>query len=129
MRVSGHKEATDGKDHMLLKQFLVGLPSQCASQLRLSMAASSSGLTVSAMATQAGALCASGLVQTSEMVAVASQSASLVCYQCQLTSVRGENQRVAPAESAVHSRRYQEGISERLYKARPPEVPGCCLAK
>ena len=85
MRVSGHKEATDGKDPMLLKQFLVGLPSQYASQLRLSMAASSSGLTVSAVATQAGALCASGLVQTSEVAAVASQAASLVCYQCQLT--------------------------------------------
>ena len=41
---------------MLLEQFLVGLPSQYASQLRLSMAASSSGLTVSAVATQARAL-------------------------------------------------------------------------
>ena len=73
------------KGLMLLKQFLVGLPSQYASQLRLSMAASSSGLTVSAVATQARALSASGLVQTSEMAAVASQSASLVCYQGQLT--------------------------------------------
>ena len=41
----------------------------------------------------------------------------------------GEKIRVAPAESPVHSRRYQEGISERLYKARPPEVPGRCLAR
>ena len=39
MRISGHKEKADGKDPMLLEQFLVGLPSRFADQLRLSIAA------------------------------------------------------------------------------------------
>ena len=59
LRISGHEVADSGKDPMLLEQFLVGLPLQYASQLRLSMAASLEGLTIEAVANQARALCAS----------------------------------------------------------------------
>ena len=92
LRMAGHKIADDGKDPMLLEQFLVGLPAHYAGQLRLSIAASTDGLTIDAVANQARALCASGLVPSDGhgMVAAvassssrSSSSASQVCFFCQ----------------------------------------------
>ena len=77
LRISGHEVADSGKDPMLLGQFLVGLPLQYASQLRLSMAVSLEGLTFEAVANQARALCASGLVQSGMVAAAAT---SQVCF-------------------------------------------------
>ena len=90
--MAGHKIADDGKDPMLLEQFLVGLPVHYARQLRLSIAASTDGLTINAVANQARSLCASGLVTSDGhgMVAAvalsssrSSSSASQVCFFCQ----------------------------------------------
>ena len=92
LRMAGHKIADDGKDPMLLEQFLVGLPAHYAGQLRLSIAASTDGLMIDAVANQARALCASGLVPSDGhgMVAAvassssrSSSSASQVCFFCQ----------------------------------------------
>ena len=85
LRIAGHKVADDGKDPMLIEQFLAGLPAQYAGQLRLSMAASVEGLTVEAVANQARALCASGLAvqEDGRRMVAAAASASQVCYFCQ----------------------------------------------
>ena len=83
MRRSGHKEATDEKDSLLLEQFLVGLPSRYADQLRLSIAAASGQMTVAAVAEQARALCAC-LDSGKELLAsAAAASQSVVCFECQ----------------------------------------------
>ena len=47
--VSGHKEDCGGKDPMLMEQFLAGLPKNLADQLRLSNAATASGLSIAAI--------------------------------------------------------------------------------
>ena len=46
MTTSGHKEAADGKDLILMAQSLAGLPTKFANQLRMSIAANSGGLTL-----------------------------------------------------------------------------------
>ena len=57
LSISGHKEDGGGKDPMLMEQFLAGLPKNLADQLRLSNAATSSGLSIAAISNQARALC------------------------------------------------------------------------
>ena len=60
--MAGHKIADNGKDPIVLEQVLVGLPSHYVGQLHLSIAASTDGLMIDAVANQARALCASGQV-------------------------------------------------------------------
>ena len=82
MRRSGHKEATDGKDPLLLEQFLVGLPPRYADQLRLSIAAASGQMTVAAVAEQARALCACLDSGKESLASAAAASQSVVCFEC-----------------------------------------------
>lgn len=89
MRISGHKEDSGGKDPMLVEQFLVGMPKQLADQLRLSNAATATGLTISAISSQARALCAAaaGCVGDRDfsVTGAASHQPSKLCYECQQT--------------------------------------------
>ena len=83
MRRSGHKEATDGKEPLLLEQFLVGLPSRYADQLRLSIAAASGQMTVAAVAEQARSLCACLDSVKESLASAAAASQPVVCFECQ----------------------------------------------
>ena len=55
LTLSGHKEAADGKDPVLVEQFLTGLPRRFSSQLRLSVASSAADPTLSQLTKQARA--------------------------------------------------------------------------
>ena len=81
MRISGHKEVANEKDLMLVEQLLVGLPQKFANQIRLSIAASASGMTISEVTAQARALCncASDLVEP--VAAAAAVAPSRLCYE------------------------------------------------
>ena len=90
--MAGHKIADNGKHPIVLEQVLVGLPSLYVGQLHLSIAASTDGLMIDAVANQARALCASGQVPSDGYGMVAavalsslrsSPSASQVCFFCQ----------------------------------------------
>ena len=93
-RLSGHKEAADGKDPILLEQFLVGLPPHFAVQLRLNAASQPAGATVSSVAAQARALCAAGSLVKEPVAALTASPArrpsgsstpSRLCYECHQT--------------------------------------------
>ena len=88
--ISGHKEDGGGKDPMLMEQFLAGLPKNLADQLRLSNAATASGLSIAAISSQARALCAvtaasAGTDQKAAVTGAVSQQSSAMCYECNQT--------------------------------------------
>ena len=88
--ISGHKEDGGEKDPMLMEQFLAGLPKNLADQLRLSNAASASGLSIAAISSQARALCAvtaasAGTDQKAAVTGAVSQQSSAMCYECNQT--------------------------------------------
>ena len=79
---SGHKEAADGKDPVLVEQFLSGLPRRFANQLRLSAAASGDP-TMTQLTKQARALLAVADEPGVSASAVGPEPGdSRVCYLC-----------------------------------------------
>ena len=84
LKTSGHKEAADGKDPVLVEQFLTGLPKRLSNQLRLS-AASAGSPTLLQLTKQARALFSaeeSSNPVTVSAAASAVTSGSRVCYAC-----------------------------------------------
>ena len=86
MKTSGQKEAADGKDSMLMAQFLTSLPITFANQLRMSIAANSGGLTLMEVARQTRAIFAAVGTDEPELASfAAATSPSMVCYECRQT--------------------------------------------
>ena len=100
LTLSGHKEAADGKDPVLVEQFLTGLPRHFSSQLRLSAASSAADPTLSQLTKQARALFAAvdEPVATAFTAAVVGSEESRVCYSCSAT---GHLRRDCPRKKKV----------------------------
>ena len=87
LTLSGHKEAVDGKDPVLVEQFLTGLPCRFSSQLRLRVASSAADPTLLELAKQARALFAAidDPVASAFTAAAVGSEESRVCYSCSAT--------------------------------------------